>query len=82
MQSVQIHRFQHSPTIDFSENSLVLRTYDYNGNKYADDYTLYKTSDNLSRNEFDWHQAKNIKNDGYTDETWNKLQSETRVQKS
>ena len=64
-------------TIDFSENSLVLRTYDYNGNKYADDYTLYKTSDNLSMKDL-IAQAKNIKNDGYTDETWNKLQSEIK----
>ena len=64
-------------TIDFSENSLVIRTYDYNGNKYADDYTLYKTSDNLSMKDL-IAQAKNIKNDGYTDETWNKLQSEIK----
>ena len=64
-------------TIDFSDESIVIKTYDYNGNKYADDYTLYKTSDNLSMKDL-IAQAKNIKNDGYTDETWNKLQSEIK----
>ena len=36
-------------TIDFSDESIVIKTYDYNGNKYAD---------------------------GYTEASWNKLQSE------
>lgn len=35
-------------TIDFTNNSLTIKTYDYNGNKYADDYTIYKTNDNTS----------------------------------
>lgn len=35
-------------TIDFTSGSLTIKTYDYNGNKYADDYTIYKTEGNVS----------------------------------
>ena len=62
-------------TIDFSDESIVIKTYDYNGNKYADDYTLYKTGENVSMKDL-IAQAKEIKNDGYTEASWNKLQSE------
>lgn len=62
-------------TIDFSDESIVIKTYDYNGNKYADDYTLYKTGEKVSMKDL-IAQAKEIKNDGYTDASWNKLQSE------
>lgn len=62
-------------TIDFSDESIVIKTYDYNGNKYADDYTLYKTGEKVSMKDL-ITQAKEIKNDGYTEASWNKLQSE------
>ena len=62
-------------TIDFSDESIVIKTYDYNGNKYADDYTLYKTGEKVSMKDM-IAQAKEIKNDGYTEASWNKLQSE------
>lgn len=35
-------------TIDFTSGSLTIKTYDYNGQKYADDYTIYKTDGSLS----------------------------------
>lgn len=62
-------------TIDFSDESIVIKTYDYNGNKYADDYTLYKTGEKVSMKDL-IAQAKETKNDGYTEASWNKLQSE------
>ena len=62
-------------TIDFSDESIVIKTYDYNGNKYADDYTLHKTGEKVSMKDL-IAQAKEIKNDGYTEASWNKLQSE------
>lgn len=62
-------------TIDFSDESIVIKTYDYNRNKYADDYTLYKTGEKVSMKDL-IAQAKEIKNDGYTEASWNKLQSE------
>ena len=62
-------------TIDFSDESIVIKTYDYNGNKYADDYTLYKTGEKVSMKDL-IAQAKEIKNDGYTEASWNKLQIE------
>lgn len=62
-------------TIDFSDESIVIKTYDYNGNKYADDYTLYKTGEKVSMKDL-IAQEKEIKNDGYTEASWNKLQSE------
>ena len=62
-------------TIDFSDESIVIKTYDYNGNKYAEDYTLYKTGEKVSMKDL-IAQAKEIKNDGYTEASWNKLQSE------
>lgn len=62
-------------TIDFSDESIVIKTYDYNGNKYANDYTLYKTGEKVSMKDL-IAQAKEIKNDGYTEASWNKLQSE------
>lgn len=62
-------------TIYFSDESIVIKTYDYNGNKYADDYTLYKTGEKVSMKDL-IAQAKEIKNDGYTEASWNKLQSE------
>ena len=38
-------------TIDFSQDSLVLKNYDYNGNLYADTFTIKKTSDAASTDE-------------------------------
>lgn len=38
-------------TIDFSQDSLVLKNYDYNGNPYADTFTIKKTSDADSTDE-------------------------------
>ena len=38
-------------TIDFSSGSLTIKTYDYNGNKYADDFTINKTNTDMSVDE-------------------------------
>ncbi len=38
-------------TMDFTSGSLTIKTYDYNGNKYADDFTIKKTSDLVSVDE-------------------------------
>lgn len=38
-------------TIDFTDNSLTIKTYNYNGGKYAEDFTINKTSDALSLDE-------------------------------
>lgn len=38
-------------TIDFSENALTIKTYDYTGAKYADDFTINKTSELISVDE-------------------------------
>jgi len=38
-------------TIDFTRGSFTIKTYDYNGNKYADDFTINKTSDEASVDE-------------------------------
>lgn len=38
-------------TIDFTDTSLTIKTYDYNGNQYADSFTIKKTSDALSVDE-------------------------------
>lgn len=35
-------------TMDFNANSLTIKTYDYNGNKYADDFTITKNVDEAS----------------------------------
>ena len=32
-------------TIDFTDDSLTIKTYDYNGNRYADDFTITKSDD-------------------------------------
>lgn len=61
-------------TLDFSENSFVIRTYDYNGKKYADDYTLYKTDEKMPIKEL-INQAKKLKQSDYTTASWEKLQS-------
>lgn len=38
-------------TIDFTNGSLTLKTYDYNGNKYANDFTIKKTDTAVSVDE-------------------------------
>ena len=38
-------------TIDFFENALTIKTYDYTGAKYADDFTINKTSELISVDE-------------------------------
>lgn len=38
-------------TIDFSSGAMTIKTYDYNGNKYADDFTITKTTDAQSADE-------------------------------
>ena len=35
-------------TLDITNEELTIRTYDYNGNKYADDFTLFKSEDKES----------------------------------
>lgn len=40
--NIQIPTFS---VLDIDENSFTIRTYDYNGSKYADDFTILKTND-------------------------------------
>lgn len=48
----------HFSTIDFTDDSFTIKTYDYNGNRYADDFTITKTEDAQSSDEVS-HQQKN-----------------------
>ena len=62
-------------TIDFSSGSLTIKTYDYNGNKYADDFTINKTSTDMSVDEV-IENAENLINStevNYTEESMNSL---------
>ncbi len=52
-------------TIDFTSNSLTIKTYDYNGNKYADDFTITKNVDKDTLLEL-VEQAENIDASLYT----------------
>ena len=38
-------------TIDFTDDSFTIKTYDYNGNRYADDFTITKSEDEQSVDE-------------------------------
>ncbi len=55
-------------TIDFSSGSLTIKTYDYNGEKYADDFTINKTANNESASET-IEKAEAIDTKDYTDES-------------
>lgn len=61
-------------TIDFSDSELTIKTYDYTGAKYADDFTIKKTSDALTVDEL-IESAEKLVSDGdiYTDESLNAL---------
>lgn len=64
-------------TIDFSSGAMTIKTYDYNGNKYADDFTITKTSDAQSVDEV-IANAESIVNSTdvkYTDESMNALKT-------
>lgn len=62
-------------TIDFTDGSLTIKTYDYNGVKYADDFTITKSDSAASVDEV-IANAKKIVNDTetkYTDESMTAL---------
>ena len=61
-------------TIDFSDSELTIKTYDYTGAKYADDFTIKKTSAALTVDEL-IDSAEKLVADGeiYTDESLNAL---------
>ena len=61
-------------TIDFSDSELTIKTYDYTGAKYADDFTIKKTSAALTVDEL-IDNAEKLVSDGeiYTDESLNAL---------
>ncbi len=64
-------------TIDFSSGAMTIKTYDYNGNKYADDFTITKTTDAQTADEI-IESAESIVNStdvNYTDESMNTLKS-------
>jgi hypothetical protein len=65
-------QFPSFSTIEFSDDSIVIRTYDYNGNKYADDFTLYKTQKNEDIKELT-DRALTLDKKDYTKTTWKKL---------
>lgn len=61
-------------TIDFSENSLTIKTYDYNGNPYADDFTIVKNVDKESVIDL-LDEINGLNASDYTSGTWTKLQN-------
>lgn len=64
-------------TIDFSSGAMTIKTYDYNGNKYADDFTITKTSEAQTMDEV-IASAEAIVNStdvNYTDDSMNALKT-------
>lgn len=61
-------------TIDFSEEKMTIRTYDCNGTKYADDFTIIKDKDTPSVWEL-LQQASSKKRNEYTPESFLRLQN-------
>lgn len=59
------NQFPTFSTMDFNANSLTIKTYDYNGNKYADDFTITKNVDEASLLEL-VDQAQSIDTSKYT----------------
>lgn len=55
-------------TIDFTSNSMTIKTYDYNGDKYADDFTITKNVDEASLLEL-VNQAETMDTSAYTSGT-------------
>lgn len=63
-------------TIDFTSGSLTIKTYDYTGAKYADDYTITKTDNTMSVDEvIAGAQAKLADTSIYTEESVSDLQN-------
>lgn len=64
-------------TIDFSSGAMTIKTYDYNGNKYADDFTITKTTDAQSADEViaAADALVNSTDVAYTDESMETLKS-------
>ena len=64
-------------TIDFSSGAMTIKTYDYNGNKYADDFTITKTTDAQSADEViaAADALVNSTDVAYTDESMEALKS-------
>lgn len=64
-------------TIDFSSGTMTIKTYDYNGNKYADDFTITKTTDAQSADEViaAADALVNSTDVAYTDESMEALKS-------
>ena len=64
-------------TIDFSSGTMTIKTYDYNGNKYADDFTITKTTDAQSAEEViaAADALVNSTDVAYTDESMEALKS-------
>ncbi|WP_455720182.1 metallophosphoesterase family protein [Agathobacter sp.] len=64
-------------TIDFSSGAMTIKTYDYNGDKYADDFTITKTSEAQTMDEV-IASAESIVNStdvNYTDDSMNALKT-------
>ena len=55
-------------TIDFTSNSMTIKTYDYDGDKYADDFTITKNVDEASLLEL-VNQAETMDTSAYTSGT-------------
>lgn len=64
-------------TIDFTSGSLTIKTYDYDGNKYADDFTINKTNSASSVDEVIASAEKLVNNSeaNYTEETMSALKN-------
>lgn len=60
--------------ITFDGDSIKFETYDYNGNKYANDYTLIKTKTKTSVKDL-YTQATGIKKSAYTADSYSKVKN-------
>lgn len=60
-------------TMDFSQGRMTIRTYDYNGNKYADDFTIIKNKSTESVQKLIQEAEGKVKSD-YTQASWDRMQ--------
>lgn len=63
--------------LEFKEDAVTVKTYDYNGNQYADDFTIVKTDEDISAEEVIKKGEAKIKeaSENYTEESIKALQS-------
>ncbi len=65
-------------TLNITDSTLTIKTYDYNGNKYADDFTIVKDADRITEKatvQSLLSEAEAKEESDYTEESWARLQS-------